>query len=76
MSGKGALARKIDDPPFGPRISPWAVPQYLDALEAFAEDRQMELRGCARKYAVIELSGKEDGEPWRYHWALGFSRDR
>ena len=32
--------REIDDPNCGPRITPWAVPRYLDALEQFAEDRQ------------------------------------
>lgn len=68
--------REIEDPNYGQSITPWAVPRYLEALEQFAEDRQAELRYCAKKYAVIELPGKEGEQLWRYHWALGFSRYR
>jgi len=73
LSDRGQ-AREIDDPPYGPRITPWAVPKYMDAVEELAEALQMELRDCAKKYAVIQLPGKDGEQLWRYHWALGFSR--
>jgi CRISPR-associated endonuclease/helicase Cas3 len=66
--------REIDDPDYGPNITPWAVPKYREAVEEFAESKQIESRVCAKKYAVIELPDKEGGQLWRYHWALGFSR--
>ncbi|QJD29392.1 type I-F CRISPR-associated helicase Cas3f [Methylococcus geothermalis] len=67
-------AREIDDPAYGPRIVPWAVPKYLDGLETLAEALNLDLRDCARRYGVIELPEPEGGQRWRYHWALGFSR--
>jgi len=74
---RNGQARPIDDPTFGPRISIWAVPKYLDELETLAEALNLELRDCARKYGIIELPEPEGGQQrWRYHWALGFSRYR
>ncbi|QXP85907.1 type I-F CRISPR-associated helicase Cas3f [Methylococcus sp. Mc7] len=73
---RNGQARPIDDPTFGPRMSIWAVPKYLDELETLTEALSLELRDCARKFGVIELPEPEGGQRWRYHWALGFSRHR
>ncbi len=71
----GGLVREIDDLLLGERIAPWAVPRYLDALEALAEERQEEPGDCAQRFGLVDLP-EEDAQPWRYHWALGFSRER
>jgi len=64
----------------GPHIDVWAVPEYPTALEALAEALGMEARSCAEAYGTLELPeqspGSETRQCWRYHWALGFSRDR
>jgi CRISPR-associated endonuclease/helicase Cas3 len=64
-----------DDVPKGPGIDTWATPLYLDALRVLAEREGMGLRECAEKYGVVDLP-KHGGDPWRYHWALGFRRYR
>ena len=58
----------------GPGIEAWAIPRYMEALQALADVRGMELRDCALKYGTIDLPGKEPEQIWRYHWALGFRR--
>ena len=72
----GHLWREMQDSdvPNGPRISAWAVPCYLEALQALAENQQMELRDCALKYGTLDLPGRKPEQRWRYHYALGFSR--
>jgi len=72
LSARG-LAREIALD-CGPRIQPWAVPRYLEALSTIADDEDKEPRYCAEKYGVFDLPGRADGHLWRYHWALGFSR--
>jgi CRISPR-associated endonuclease/helicase Cas3 len=74
----GNLWREMPDGavPSGPRISSWAVPHYGDELQKLAEDQQIELRDCAKKYGTIDLPGRKPEQIWRYHWALGFSRYR
>lgn len=59
----------------GPRISAWAVPRYEQELNRIAEDKGMPLRACAERYGVFDLPGRAGDYLWRYHWALGFSRD-
>ncbi|MFM8333857.1 MAG: type I-F CRISPR-associated helicase Cas3f [Candidatus Methylumidiphilus sp.] len=76
LSASSGKARALDDPFTGPRITPWAVPRYLDALEQLAESQHIEVIDCAKKYAVIDLPYHDGGQLWRYHWALGFSRVR
>jgi len=59
----------------GQGIEPWAVPDYLPALIDLAEDFDLDPADCARKFGTIDLPGKtDDGQRWRYHPALGFSR--
>jgi CRISPR-associated endonuclease/helicase Cas3 len=60
----------------GPRITPWAVPDYLTALAELAEAQEMDLPACARKFGTVDLPSREkDGEKrWRHHPVLGFGR--
>ncbi|NMG34920.1 type I-F CRISPR-associated helicase Cas3 [Azoarcus sp. TTM-91] len=56
----------------GLRIGPWAHADYLGALTELAEERDMPLEACARRYGTLSLPDSEQG--WRYHPWLGFSR--
>lgn len=58
----------------GPRITPWAVPDYLTALTELAEAEDMDLPACARKFGTVDLPGWEGTQVWRYHPVLGFGR--
>jgi len=59
----------------GQGIAPWAVPDYLPALIKLAEDFDLDPSDCARKFGTVDLPGRsDDGQRWRYHPALGFSR--
>lgn len=57
---------------FGPRIGFWGEPDYLTELSQLADDLNLELAACARRFGVIDLAKKTDGMGWRYHRALGF----
>jgi len=52
------------------------VPRYWDELQEVAENKQMDLRNCAKEYGTLDLPGRKPEHIWRYHWALGFSRYR
>ncbi len=58
----------------GPRISFFGEPDYLAALEALAENREMELKDCTMRFGMVDLPGREGNEEWQYHPALGFTR--
>lgn len=56
-------------------VRPWAIPDYLTALQKLAEDLNMEPAECARRFGTIELlSDSEGSSTWWYHRYLGFSR--
>ena len=74
---QGNLFHCLDDEDVmtGSGITPWAVPDYLTALQELAEDFQMDPADCARRYGTVDLPGnKEEAQRWRYHPLLGFSR--
>lgn len=66
----------------GPRLSHWGEPDYTAALEQLAEDRDMALLDCAKRFGGIELPlqraevGQRVEQEWGYHAVLGFSRYR
>lgn len=81
---KGAPARFIDDRDMvsrvvpdaelaGPGISPWCHVELLVLLRQWAEAHGQSLFDAARQVAVVSLPKRDAG--WRYHPALGFSRD-
>ncbi|WLE59238.1 type I-F CRISPR-associated helicase Cas3 [Burkholderia plantarii] len=81
---KGAPARFIDDRDMvsrvvpdvelaGPGISPWCHTDLLALLRQWAEAHGQSLLDAARQVAVVSLPKQDAG--WRYHPALGFSRD-
>lgn len=55
-------------------ISPWGVPDYEEALERLARDRDLSLQACAKLFGTVSLP--EDANGWRYHPALGFAKSR
>lgn len=76
-SDQGNLLQRVTDAELmtGQGIEPWGVPDYLPALLELAEAFGMDPLDCARKFGTVELPGRrEDGQRWRYHPVLGFSR--
>ena len=55
-------------------ISPWGEADYLEALEALAEELDMSLEGCARRFGIVRVPESEQG--WSSHPALGFVKCR
>lgn len=59
----------------GPRISPWANGEYMEALVAVAEERNKSLEECAHSFGIVTVPEKRQGQRgWQYHPWLGFSR--
>lgn len=58
----------------GERVEPWGEADYLEALHALAESLEMSLPACAQRYGTVSLPDSEQG--WRFHPALGFTKER
>jgi hypothetical protein len=58
----------------GERVEPWGEADYLEALNALAESLEMSLLACAQRYGTVSLPDSEQG--WRFHPALGFTKER
>jgi len=66
---------RIDDVQVtGTRITPWGVTDYMTELAALAEERDMTLEACAERYGTVTLPKNPQG--WRFHPALGFTRNQ
>lgn len=57
----------------GTRMTPWGVTDYMEALAALAEERDMTLTACAERYGTVTLHESQQG--WRFHPALGFTKN-
>lgn len=69
------LNHRIDDAQVtGTRMTPWGVTDYMTELTALAEDRDITLEACAKRYGTVTLPESPQG--WRFHPALGFARNR
>ncbi len=61
--------------PPGPRIQAWAVPPYLEALEALGESFPLDLDTLATRFGSLNLPGRADQpQAWRYHPVFGVTR--
>ena len=58
----------------GERIEPWGETDYLEALTTLAESLEMSLLACAQRNGTLSLPDSEQG--WRFHPALGFTKER
>jgi CRISPR-associated endonuclease/helicase Cas3 len=58
----------------GSGIAPWGQTDYLQALTELADDLDMPLEECARRFGTVTLAENDNG--WRFHPALGFSKWR
>ena len=58
----------------GTRMTPWSVTDYMTELTALAEEWDMTLEACAERYGTVTLP--ENPQGWRFHPALGFTRNR
>ena len=58
----------------GVGIEPWAQTDYLQALIELADELDMPLADCARRFGTVTLPENANG--WRFHPALGFTKAR
>ena len=56
----------------GVGIEPWAQTDYLQALIELADELDMPLADCARRFGTVTLPENANG--WRFHPALGFTK--
>lgn len=69
------LNHRIDDVQVtGTRVTSWGVTDYITELAALAGERDMTLEACAERYGTVTLP--ENPQGWRFHPALGFTRNR
>ncbi|MDI3323424.1 type I-F CRISPR-associated helicase Cas3f [Pontibacterium granulatum] len=60
-----------------PGISVWGSNNYMDSLIELAEELDMDLERCAKRFGTLSLpEPKDDGLGWRFHPALGFSNGK
>ncbi|MBB3190926.1 CRISPR-associated endonuclease/helicase Cas3 [Halomonas cerina] len=62
------------DGSMGKGISPWVVHDYLETLGELAEELRLSSQDCAWRFGRISLPELGNGERWRFHPALGFSK--
>ncbi|MCM2496230.1 type I-F CRISPR-associated helicase Cas3f [Burkholderia glumae] len=71
---RGMMNRVVPDADLaGPGISPWCHVELLTLLGEWADAHGQSLLDAARQMAVVSLPEREAG--WRYHPAMGFSKD-
>ena len=58
----------------GNGIAPWGQTDYLQALIELADELDMSLTECARRFGTLSLPENDNG--WRFHPALGFTKWR
>lgn len=59
----------------GERISPWATADYMEALAALAEAREVSLEDCAKSFGIVSVPERQDADRgWQCHPWLGFFR--
>lgn len=63
-----------DDAVVGAGITPWGETDYLQALIELADELEMPLAECARRFGTLTMPKNANG--WRFHPALGFTKAR
>lgn len=67
------LQRLPDSEVLGERISPWFVEDYPTLLINQAENEELKLERCAKKYGGLSLrDNQQSNRKWGFHAALGF----
>lgn len=56
----------------GERIGAWGHTDYMDALAELADELDISLAECARRYGTVSLPESQNG--WQFHPALGFTK--
>lgn len=56
----------------GERVVTWGETDYMEALVALADEMDMDIDACARKFGVVTVPENDNG--WRFHPALGFTK--
>ncbi|EPC00315.1 hypothetical protein L861_07405 [Litchfieldella anticariensis FP35 = DSM 16096] len=58
----------------GERIAVWGQTDYVDALVALADEMDLPLEACARKFGTVTVPKNDNG--WRFHPVLGFTKQK
>jgi len=67
--------KRIPDPKVkGERITVWGETDYMQALTDLATALDMPLDRCAQRFGTLSLPESTNG--WRFHPALGFTKDK
>lgn len=69
---KSKNQRIADSELTGQRISPWGATDYLTALDELAQELDMDLEVCAKRFGTVSLPDNDHG--WRFHPVLGFAK--
>jgi CRISPR-associated endonuclease/helicase Cas3 len=69
---KSLNKRVPDELLLGEHVSAWGHTSYMDALSELADDLELSLAECARRYGTVTLPGSQNG--WQFHPALGFTK--
>lgn len=56
----------------GERITPWGETDYMQALRKLADELNMDMEVCARRFGLVTLPESVNG--WWFHPLLGFSK--
>jgi CRISPR-associated endonuclease/helicase Cas3 len=59
-----------------PTVSLWNSYDFMDLLPEMAEETQMELAACARRFGMFELPEEKENLSWFYNSALGLRRQK
>ena len=68
---KSLLLREDLEDNIGPRTDVWITSPYMDALTSLADELEMPLEECARRFGTVSVPKHESG--WRVHDTLGFT---
>ncbi|AGA34093.1 CRISPR-associated helicase Cas3 family [Thioalkalivibrio nitratireducens DSM 14787] len=71
---KSLMQRHNLEAVIGPRTGAWITRPYMDALAHLAEQLDMPLEHCARRFGTVSVPDRDNG--WSYHDALGFFLSR
>ncbi len=68
-----SVLRRIEMPGSA-TIQPWSPPDYLAELDDLAEDMDLSLEACARRFGWVDLYKRDATQGWCYHPAVGLRR--
>ena len=71
---KSLNKRVPDESVQGEHITAWGQTNYMQALTELANELDLSLEACARRFGTVTLPESTNG--WLFHPALGFTKAR